>query len=84
MGGDNLGGRGGDLGGGDDLVGGGELGGEGGDLSPSDHVTYPIMHLISPPPVNRMTDTCENITFARYAMRAVKNTVSKISRSIVT
>ena len=29
----------------------------------------PMMHLVSlpPPPVDRMTDTCENITFARFA-----------------
>ena len=41
---------------------------------PCDHVTYPMMHLVSPNPSrpppsfsDRMTDACENITFARYA-----------------
>ena len=44
------------------------------DPPPPDHVTYPMMHLVSqPPPLfsDRMTDACKNITFARYATRAV-------------
>ena len=36
----------------------------------SDHVTYPMMHLMSTPPIEQ-TDACENITFARFAMRVV-------------
>ena len=38
-----------------------------------DHVTYPMIHLVSPPPpkCDRMTDACENITFARFVTRAV-------------
>ena len=44
--------------------------------TPQDHVTsspvsYPMMHLVSPPKCDRMTDACENITFARFATRAV-------------
>ena len=41
---------------------------------PRDHVTYPMMHLVSPPPPlfsDRMTDACENITFALFTMRAI-------------
>ena len=37
------------------------------------HVTYPMMHLMSHlfPPRVEQTDACENITFARFATRAV-------------
>ena len=34
------------------------------------HVTYP-MHFMSPPPRVGQTDACENLTFARYATRAL-------------
>ena len=41
-------------------------------LSPCDHVTYPMIHLMSPPPsVDRMTHACESITFGRFATRVV-------------
>ena len=38
-----------------------------------DLVTYPMMHLVSHPHLfsSRMTDVCENITFARFTTRAV-------------
>ena len=43
--------------------------------SPSDHVTYPMMHLVShlPPPLPgvEQTDACQNITFARFATQAI-------------
>ena len=35
------------------------------------HLTYPMMHLMLPTPLNRMTDTCENITFQQLHLRAV-------------
>ena len=35
-----------------------------------EHVTYPMMHLMSPPEVGQ-TDACENITFPRFDTRAV-------------
>ena len=38
--------------------------------SPCDHVTYPMMHLVSPPlPRVEQTDACENITFARFEVQ---------------
>ena len=46
--------------------GGGET-----STSPLDHVTYPMMHLVSTPPGVGQTDVCENITFARFTTRAV-------------
>ena len=53
-------------------------------ISPSpDHVTYPMMHLVSPlpppPKLGRMTDACENITFARFATWVVINIMSLLS-----
>ena len=45
-----------------------------GTYSPSDHVTYPMMHLMSPPPPlwpEWVTHTWEDITFARFATRVV-------------
>ena len=36
----------------------------------SDHVTYPMMHLVSPPPPQvEQTDACENINFATRAVK---------------
>ena len=41
-----------------------------------DHVTYPMMHLMShTPQVDRMTDTCKNITFTRFATWTVTRLV---------
>ena len=42
---------------------------------PPNHVTYPMMHLMSclpPSPKVEQTDACENITFARFTTRAVR------------
>ena len=36
-----------------------------------DHVTYPMMHLVSPPSGVEQTDACENISFGHFATRAV-------------
>ena len=59
----------------------GEGSGEGGGVgSTSDvcgvgvayNVTYLMMHVIyQPPPPNRMTDACENITFPQLRLQAV-------------
>ena len=41
---------------------------------PCDHVTSPIMHLVSPPPpswTEWVTQACENINFVRFATRVV-------------
>ena len=43
-----------------------------GPPNPHDHVTYPMMHLVLPPPIGvEQTDSCEIITFARFTTWAV-------------
>ena len=55
-----------------DHVGGGGDRSDWGVTSSHDHVTYSMMHLMSHPLCDRMADACENITFSRFAMQAVK------------
>ena len=50
------------------------------DHLPHDHVIYSMMHLVSPPPWLGQTDACENITFARFATRAVIISVFLINK----
>ena len=43
---------------------------------PHDHVTYPMMHLVLTPPsswTEWVTHACENMTFARFATRALRS-----------
>ena len=37
------------------------------------HREYPLRHAPAPPPVDRMTDACENITFPQLLLRTVIN-----------
>ena len=39
-------------------------------------LTIGVAHLYPPQKYYRMTDTCDNITFARFAMRAVKKEIN--------
>ena len=45
--------------------------------TPCDHVTYPMMHFISPPPLctEWVTHACQNIKFARFTTQAVMKQV---------
>ena len=60
------------------------------DHLPCDHVTFPMLHLVSPPPWIGQTDACENITFTRFATRAVikhsswKPTLANHTTSVTT